>query len=177
MPQEFDWDITTGQQTDRYSRLELNHGCVDFVAPAEYTIRPPQPPVYVFVIDISFQAVQTGMIGVVADAIKDSLDKIPNEDGRTKVAFITTDGAVGFHKLSGGEPEILVVGDLADMYLPRASSDLIVNLVEYRSSVDDLLEKMKTMYQTTHSPSNCLGSALQAARKLLVSGKQKRDAD
>ncbi|KAG2202742.1 hypothetical protein INT47_004766 [Mucor saturninus] len=167
VPQEFDWDITTGQQTDRYSRLELNHGCVDFIAPAEYTIRPPQPPVYVFVIDISFQSIQTGMVSVVADAIKSSLDKIPNEDGRTKVAFITTDGAVGFHKLSWGEPEILVVGDLADMYLPRASSDLIVNLLECRSGVDDLLDRMKTMYQATHSPSNCLGSALQAARKLL----------
>lgn len=168
VPQEFDWDIATGQQTDRYSRLELNHGCVDFIAPAEYTIRPPQPPVYVFVIDTSFQSIQTGMVSIVADAIKESLDKIPNEDGRTKVAFISTDGAVGFHKLSSGEPEILVVGDLSDMYLPRASSDLIVNLLECRSSVDDLLDRMKTMYQTTHSPSNCLGSALQAARKLLV---------
>ena len=96
------------------------------------------------------------------------MDKIPNEDGRTKVAFISADSAVGFHKLSSDEPEILVVGDLADMYLPRASSDLIVNLVECRASIEDLLNKMKTMYQDTHSPSNCLGSALQAARKLLV---------
>lgn len=167
VPQAFDWDILTGQQTDRYSRVELNFGCVDFIAPAEYAVRPPQPPVYVFVIDTSFQSVQTGMIGIVADAIKNSLDKIPNEDGRTKVAFISADNAVGFHKLSSEEPEILVVGDLADMYLPRASSDLIVNLMECRATIDNFLERMKTMYQNTHTPSNCLGSALQAARKLL----------
>ncbi|CAO3606653.1 unnamed protein product [Mucor hiemalis] len=167
VPQAFDWDILTGQQTDRYSRAELNYGCVDFVAPAEYAVRPPQPPVYVFVIDTSFQSVQTGMISVVADAIKDSLDKIPNEDGRTKVAFISADNAVGFHKLSSDEPEILVVGDLADMYLPRASSDLIVNLTECRATIDNFLDRMKTMYQNTNTPSNCLGSALQAARKLL----------
>lgn len=172
VPQEFDWDIASGQQADRYSRPELNFGCVDFIAPAEYTIRPPQPPVYVFVIDTSFQSIQTGMVGIVADAIKESLDKIPNEDGRTKVAFISADNAVGFHKLTGGEPEILVVGDLSDMYLPRASSDLIVNLVEYKSAVIDLLDKMKTMYQHTQTSSNCLGSALQAARKLLVSRKK-----
>lgn len=169
VPQAFDWDILTGQQTDRYSRAELNYGCVDFIAPAEYAVRPPQPPVYVFVIDTSFQSVQTGMISVVADAIKDSLDKIPNEDGRTKVAFISADNAVGFHKLSSDEPEILVVGDLADMYLPRASSDLIVNLTECRATIDNFLDRMKTMYQNTNTPSNCLGSALQAARKLLVS--------
>lgn len=178
VPQAFDWDILTGQQTDRYSRVELNFGCVDFIAPAEYAVRPPQPPVYVFVIDTSFQSVQTGMIGIVADAIKNSLDKIPNEDGRTKVAFISADNAVGFHKLSSEEPEILVVGDLADMYLPRASSDLIVNLMECRATIDNFLERMKTMYQNTHTPSNCLGSALQAARKLLVSydeSKSKKD--
>jgi protein transport protein SEC24 len=168
VPQAFDWDIATQQQTDRYHRAELNYGCVDFIAPAEYTVRPPQPPVYVFVMDVSYSAVQTGMIAVVADAIKSSLDTLPNEDGRTKVAFVTADNAVGFYKLTGDEPEILVVGDLADMYLPRAASDLIVNLVECRTAVENVLDRMKTMYVNTQTPVNCLGSALQAARKLLV---------
>ncbi|KAI7898044.1 Sec23/Sec24 trunk domain-containing protein [Cokeromyces recurvatus] len=169
VPQAFDWDIINQQKTDRYSRAELNYGCVDFIAPAEYIVRPPQPPVYVFVIDTSFQAAQTGMIHVVADAILNALDKIPNEDGRAKVGFITVDNAVGFYKLlsSDNEPEILVVGDLQDMYLPRAASELIVNLVESRATIENLLTKMKTMYSNSHSPSNCLGSALQAARKLL----------
>jgi protein transport protein SEC24 len=172
VPQAFDWDIVNQQQSDRYSRLELNYGCVDFVAPAEYTVRPPQPPVYAFVIDTSYQAVQSGMIAIVADAIKASLDKLPNEDGRTKIAFITVDSAIGFYKLAAQEPELLVVGDLDDIYLPRSSSDLIVNLLEYRKSVDDLLDRMKTMHNNSHNPSNCLGSALQAARKLLVRKKK-----
>ncbi|KAF1807090.1 hypothetical protein V8B55DRAFT_1462229 [Mucor lusitanicus] len=167
VPQAFDWDVISQQHADRYARPELNYGCVDFIAPAEYTIRPPQPPVYVFVLDTSYQAIQTGMLAVVADAILASLDRIPNEDGRTKVAFITADNAVGFHALSGNEAEILVVGDLADMYLPRAASELMVNLVESRAAVEDLLQKMKTMYASTHTPANCLGAALQAARKLL----------
>ncbi|KAI8383069.1 Sec23/Sec24 trunk domain-containing protein [Blakeslea trispora] len=168
VPQTFDWDVTTQQQTDRYSRHELNYGCVDFIAPADYIMRPPQPPVYVFVIDTSVQAIQSGMISVVADAILASLDKIPNEDGRTKVAFITADNVVAFYKLMGAEePEILVVGDLSDIYLPRASSDLMVNLVESRKLIEQLLTKMKTMYNQGQVASNCLGSALQAARKLL----------
>ncbi|CEP08649.1 hypothetical protein [Parasitella parasitica] len=167
VPQAFDWDVISQQHADRYSRPELNYGCVDFVAPAEYTVRPPQPPVYVFVLDTSYQSVQTGMLAVVADAIHASLDRIPNEDGRTKVAFITADSAVGFYTLTGSEAEILVVGDLTDMYLPRCASELMVNLVESRGVVDDLLQKMKTMYTNTHTPANCLGSALQAARKLL----------
>ncbi|KAG1169685.1 hypothetical protein G6F70_008210 [Rhizopus microsporus] len=167
VPQEFDWDVIQQQHVDRYSRPELNYGCVDFIAPADYIVRPPQPPAYVFVIDVCFQAVQTGMVSVVADAIKESLDKIPNEDGRALVAFITVDNAIGFYKLLGSEPEMLVVGDLQDVYLPRMASDLIVNLVEARSVIYQLLDKMKTMHNQSHSPSNCLGSALQAARKLL----------
>ncbi|KAG0170858.1 COPII subunit [Apophysomyces sp. BC1034] len=169
VPSAFDWDVVSQQHVNRWSRPELNHGCVDFVAPAEYMVRPPQPPVYVFLIDTSYQAVQTGMVGVVTDAILASLDKIPNEDGRTKIAFVTVDSAVAFHKLSGNEPEILVVGELDDMYLPRATNDLVVNLAESRPVVEDLLNRMKTMYNETHAATNCLGSALQAARKLLSS--------
>jgi protein transport protein SEC24 len=168
VPQAFDWDIINQQHADRYSRPELNYGCVDFVAPADYIVRPPQPPSYVFIIDISFQSVQAGVVSVVADAIKESLDKIPNEDGRAQVAFITVDNAIGFYKLLGREPEMLIVGELNDIYLPRMASDLIVNLVEARNMIDNLLEKMKSMHNQSQSSSNCLGSALQAARKLLV---------
>ncbi|KAI8084946.1 uncharacterized protein BX664DRAFT_338161 [Halteromyces radiatus] len=167
VPSELDWDVVKQQQADRWQRAELNYGCVDFVAPAEYMMRPPQPPVYVFVIDTSFQAVQTGMVSVAVEAILLSLDSIPNEDGRAQVAFITADNAVAFYKLVGEEPEILVVGDLTDIYLPRTASDLVVNLAESRSLVEDLLNRMKTMHQQSTSPANCLGAALQAARKLL----------
>lgn len=168
VPTAFDWDVTNQQHADRWLRPELNYGCVDFVASAEYMVRPPQPPAYVFVIDTSFQAVQSGMIPVVAEAISNSLENIPNEDGRTKVAVITVDSAVGFYKLSGGEPEMLVVGDLSDIYLPRAPSELLVDLADAKGLVKDLLERTKTMHNATHAATNCLGTALQAARKLLV---------
>ncbi|CAO3624413.1 unnamed protein product [Cunninghamella echinulata] len=167
VPQEFDWDVVKQQQADRWNRAELNYGCVDFVAPADYMLRPPQPPVYVFVLDTSFQAIQSGMLKVVADAILQSLDSIPNEDGRTQVAFISADNAIAFYKLVGEEPEALVVGDLDDIYLPRAANDLVVNLGENRQVVEDLLNRMKTMFDNSVLNSNCLGSALQAAKKLL----------
>ena len=86
VPQLFDWNNQTNQPADRWSRAELNCGVVEFVAPQEYMvswvelrlalrkssvderrlsahvrqIRPPQPPVYVFVIDVSQHAVQSG---------------------------------------------------------------------------------------------------------------------
>jgi protein transport protein SEC24 len=45
-------------------RPELTKGTVEFVAPAEYMVRPPMPPVYFFLIDVSISAVRSGMIEV-----------------------------------------------------------------------------------------------------------------
>ncbi|KAI7872890.1 hypothetical protein BDF14DRAFT_1877347 [Spinellus fusiger] len=167
VPTEFDWDAVQQQQANRWDRDELNHGCVDFIAPAEYMVRPPQPPVYVFLIDTSYQAIQTGMVEVVADSISSALDLLPNEDGRTKVALVTVDEAVSFYKLVG-EPEVLVVGDLQDIYLPRTPNELVVNLLEHKKEIQEVLKRVKTMHNHTHASTNCLGAALQAARKLLM---------
>jgi hypothetical protein len=41
---------STGRRTDMNERPELSRGCVEFIAPSEYMVRPPQPPSYFFVI-------------------------------------------------------------------------------------------------------------------------------
>lgn len=42
-----------GGQVANSDRPEMRHGSVEFVAPAEYTVRAPMPPSYFFVIDVS----------------------------------------------------------------------------------------------------------------------------
>jgi protein transport protein SEC24 len=39
---------------------------VEFVAPGDYMVRPPQPPVYFFVIDVSSVSAQSGMLEALA---------------------------------------------------------------------------------------------------------------
>lgn len=41
---------SNGQRRDRDQRPELSRCSVEFVAPGDYMVRPPQPPVYFFVI-------------------------------------------------------------------------------------------------------------------------------
>ena len=60
VPQLFDWDQQRNQPGDRWARAELNYSVVEFVAPTEYMVRPPQPAVYVFLIDVSHAAIQSG---------------------------------------------------------------------------------------------------------------------
>lgn len=45
-------------------------GSVEFVAPVEYMVRPPQAPVYVFVIDVSAASVSRGALSIAAHTIQ-----------------------------------------------------------------------------------------------------------
>tara|TARA_B110000091_G_scaffold204562_1_gene239375 strand:+ start:2518 stop:3057 length:540 start_codon:yes stop_codon:yes gene_type:complete len=47
----------SGKRSDVEQRPELIKGQVEYVAPQEYMVRPPQPPVYLFVLDVSYHAI------------------------------------------------------------------------------------------------------------------------
>lgn len=183
VPSRFDWDPNQNVRKDRYARNELNYGIVDFVAPPEYLGRAPQPPIYVFVIDVSVNAVANGLLATAARVIKDALDRIPNSDDRTRVSFIAVDGSLNFFHVplpsqnegedeEEVEPNLIVVSDLDDPFLPRPDG-LLVNLKESRAGIDRLLDQLGSIYANTVQSSCAIGSALQVAHKLLanVGGK------
>ncbi|OAA54507.1 protein transport protein [Niveomyces insectorum RCEF 264] len=96
VPQAFDWDAAAQKSVDRWQRHELNHAVVEFVAPQEYMVRPPQPLVYLFLFDVSYAAVSTGLLATSARTILDSLNRIPNADGRTRLGFIAVDASLHY---------------------------------------------------------------------------------
>lgn len=99
VPQLFDWDAQNNVQGDRWARPELSHGVVEFVAPTEYMARAPMPLVYVFLLDVSHAAVQSGVLATACRTLLASLDRIPNEEDRTKIAIIGFDVALYFFTL------------------------------------------------------------------------------
>jgi protein transport protein SEC24 len=169
VPAAFDYDNKTQQPADRWKRPELNYGCVEFVAPTEYMVRPPQAPSFVFVIDVSYSAIQSGMLATAARTILDSLERLPNAENRTRVGIITVDSALHFYNLSAklSEPQMLIVSDLDDIYLPQPT-DLLANLTESMQTLKTLLTKLPDMFKDSVNVNNALGSGLQAAFKLLV---------
>ncbi|KAJ3167262.1 COPII subunit [Irineochytrium annulatum] len=150
--------------------MKLTHAVVEYIAPAEYMVRPPQPVVMLFIIDVSYQAVQSGMLAVAARTILESLDKIPNTDNRTKIGFITVDSTLHFYNLNAAlaEPQMLVVSDIEDVFLPLPY-DLLVPLTEGRPLAEKLLTQLPEMFKATQNSNNVLGRALQAAFKMIVS--------
>ena len=73
-----------GRRRDQHERMELCKGSVEYAASQEYMVRPPMPPVYFFVIDVSAAAVASGSVEVVTQTIKACLDQLPGES-RTQV--------------------------------------------------------------------------------------------
>jgi protein transport protein SEC24 len=67
----------------------------------------------------------------------------------------------------GGEPSMLVVSDVDDVFLPKPSG-LLINLDTSRAQITNLLERLPAMFAENHSVGSALGPALQAAQKLLV---------
>eukprot|EP01038_Epipyxis_sp_PR26KG_P006349 gene6349-8746_t len=156
-----------GQRRDKDQRPELSRCSVEFVAPGDYMVRPPQPPVYFFVIDVSDASIASGMIYHCVNAIKASLDEMPGAP-RTQIGFITFDSHIHFYNLKSSltAPQMLVVPDITDVIMPLPE-DLLVNLQESRTVVDALLDSLPTMFKPTNSINTCLGPALMAAKRVI----------
>ncbi|KFA72368.1 hypothetical protein S40288_05588 [Stachybotrys chartarum IBT 40288] len=171
VPQAFDWDAAAQKSVDRWQRHELNYSLVEFVAPQEYMVRPPQPLVYLFVFDVSYAAISNGLLATSARTILDSLNRIPNADRRTRLGFLAVDSGLHYFSVpkdadENAETSMLVVSDLDEPFLP-VPHDLLVPLTESRQSIEKFLQKLPLMFQNNQSNGSCMGSALRAGHKLI----------
>ncbi|XP_069395794.1 protein transport protein Sec24A isoform X5 [Paralichthys olivaceus] len=167
VPEEFMYNPVSRSYGEPHKRPEVQNATIEFIAPSEYMLRPPQPAVYLFVLDVSHNAVETGYLNVFCQSLLDNINTLPG-DSRTKVGFITFDSTIHFYNLQEGlsQPQMLIVSDIEDIFLPTPDS-LLVNLNECKELVQDLLRSLPNLFQKTMETQSALGSALQAAFKLL----------
>ncbi|XP_028840204.1 protein transport protein Sec24A isoform X2 [Denticeps clupeoides] len=167
VPEEFMYNPVSRSYGEPHKRPEVQNATIEFIAPSEYMLRPPQPAAYLFVLDVSHNAVQTGYIDVVCQLLLENLNSLPG-DTRTKIGFITFDSTVHFYNLQEGlsQPQMLIVSDIEDIFLPTPDS-LLINLNESKELVQDLLKSLPQMFSKTMETHSALGPALQAAFKLL----------
>lgn len=116
------------RRVDHEARPELNRGTVDFVVPKEYhapnapkrllhsfqspdlqppdgSTRPPSPMNYVFLIDVSYEAVVSGMVSSACSGILQTLYGGEGEGegcwpSASKVSIITFDRVIHFYDIS-----------------------------------------------------------------------------
>ncbi|XP_036407360.1 protein transport protein Sec24B-like isoform X2 [Megalops cyprinoides] len=167
VPDEFMYNPVTRSYGEPHKRPEVQNSTVEFIASSDYMLRPPQPAVYLFVLDVSHSAVEAGYLQVFCQSLLENLDKLPG-DTRTRVGFVTFDSTIHFYNLQEGlsQPQMLVVSDINDVFIPTHDS-LLVNLNESKELVKDLLNALPGMFTHTRETHSALGPALQAAFKLM----------
>ncbi|XP_004426645.1 PREDICTED: protein transport protein Sec24B isoform X4 [Ceratotherium simum simum] len=167
VPEEFMYNPLTRSYGEPHKRPEVQNSTVEFIASSDYMLRPPQPAVYLFVLDVSHNAVEAGYLTILCQSLLENLDKLPG-DSRTRIGFMTFDSTIHFYNLQEGlsQPQMLIVSDIDDVFLPIPDS-LLVNLYESKELIKDLLNALPTMFTNTRETHSALGPALQAAFKLM----------
>ncbi|GHJ87945.1 hypothetical protein NliqN6_4347 [Naganishia liquefaciens] len=139
------------------------------------SLRPPLPIGRVFVIDVSWSAVRSGMLYTVCEGIRRALygpDGAENE-GETggvhevpsgRVAIVTFDRAVHFYNLSHEieKAQMMVCPDVEDVFLPLARG-FLVDPTQSKTQITGLLELLPRLYQDTQHGEVALGAAVKGA--------------
>ncbi|KAK6620910.1 hypothetical protein RUM43_011209 [Polyplax serrata] len=167
LPDEFQFDPVSKTYGDPSRRPEIRSSTIEFIAPSEYMLRPPQPAIYLFVLDVSRWGCDCGYLETLCSVLLDELDNIPG-DSRTQIGFILFDSTIHFFSIAENynQAHEMIVTDIDDVFLPTPDS-LLVNLNENRQLIRDLLHELPKKYAESFDTDSALGPALQAAYKLM----------
>lgn len=168
LPEEFQYDPVSKSYGDPSRRPEIKASTIEYIAPSEYMLRPPQPAVYLFLLDISRLAIESGYLHTVCEVLSSQLSNLPG-DSRTQIGFLAYNSTLHFFSLGEGlsQPHEMTVVDIDDVFLP-CPDNLLVNLKERMELVTDLLALLPKMYLNTFDNGSALGAALQAAFKMMA---------
>ncbi|XP_076007622.1 protein transport protein Sec24C isoform X2 [Genypterus blacodes] len=164
----------TGKRVDCNDRPELSLGSYEFLATVDYckNNKLPQPPAFIFLIDVSYNAVKSGMVSIVCEELKTLLDYLPREnpeaDSVVRVGFVTYNKVLHFYnvKSSLAQPQMLVVSDVSDMFVPLLDG-FLVNLNESRQVIESLLDQIPEMFADTRETETVFGPVIQAGLEAL----------
>eukprot|EP00062_Callorhinchus_milii_P001573 gi/632936826/ref/XP_007896252.1/ PREDICTED: protein transport protein Sec24C isoform X2 [Callorhinchus milii] len=164
----------TGKRVDYYDRPELSLGSYEFLATVDYckNNKVPNPPAFIFMIDVSYNAMKSGLVHLLCEELKTLLDYLPREgnveESAIRVGFVTYNKVLHFYnvKSSLAQPQMMVVSDVADMFVPLLDG-FLVNLNESRTVINSLLEQIPEMFADTRETETVFGPVIQAGMEAL----------
>ncbi|NXL91463.1 SC24C protein, partial [Alectura lathami] len=164
----------TGKRVDFYDRPELSLGSYEFLATVDYckNNKFPGPPAFIFMIDVSYNAVKSGLVRLICEELKSILDYLPREgnmeESAIRVGFVTYNKVLHFYnvKSSLAQPQMMVVSDVADMFVPLLDG-FLVNVNESRTVIASLLDQIPEMFADTRETETVFGPVIQAGLEAL----------
>uniref|UniRef100_A0A914CCA1 Protein transport protein Sec24B n=1 Tax=Acrobeloides nanus TaxID=290746 RepID=A0A914CCA1_9BILA len=168
LPDEFCWDPATKSYGDPTRRPELHHPTIEYIASSEYMLRPPQPALYFFILDVSSNAIENGYLHTFSEQLLINLDQLPGDD-RLLIGFLAVDAMVHYFQFTDPKrpPKHLIVDDIEDIFIPT-NSGFCVELAHFRESVRSFIQNIPTLFEANASTSNCVGAAIDVAHKLIA---------
>ncbi|RXM29792.1 Protein transport protein Sec24C [Acipenser ruthenus] len=168
----------TGKRVDCYDRPELSMGTCEFTATVDYckNNKIPQPPAFIFLIDVSYNMVKSGLVDLICAELKTLLDYLPREsseaDSCIRVGFVTYNKVLHFYnvKSSLAQPQMMVVSDVADMFVPLLDG-FLVNVNESRAVINSLLDQIPEMFADTRETETVFAPVIQAGLEALKVGQ------
>ncbi|KAG0210758.1 COPII coat Sec23p-Sfb3p heterodimer component, partial [Mortierella sp. GBA30] len=162
-----------GRRLDLDQRPELRNGTIEFAVPKEYWNKTPAPAAYVFAIDVSWNAVQSGMLAQCVAGIKDAIwdaNGVSKLVPGAQIGILTYDKNVHFYNLSSNleQAQMMVVPDVNDVFVPL-SEGFLVNPETSKNIVESLLEMLPQLFAENKTTEPVIGAVVQAVRMALES--------
>ena len=162
-----------GYRIDRTERAELHKGTVEYVATETYIARPPMRPAFLFVVDVSPQALKKGLVKQFIETLKQVVTVLPKH---TRLGLITYDSSVQFHVLAAeGDTlhKMLCVSDVEDPFCPYGPEALMPPVGEREEAWELLIELLPTLFPEppvgvpAPTKSHAFGAAVHSAYHVL----------
>uniref|UniRef100_A0A0K0CX93 Vesicle coat complex copii subunit sec24/subunit sfb2 n=1 Tax=Angiostrongylus cantonensis TaxID=6313 RepID=A0A0K0CX93_ANGCA len=157
----------TGRRTDIEHRPELFLGAYEFIATKQYCKNglPPKEPAFIFMVDVSYNAIQNGMLQVVCSHLERILQQLPKDLGASEsvvhVGLAAFDQVVHFFDLSAAQPSVMVVGDVGDMFVPIVDG-LLLPYSQAAQSIRAVLAEIPRLFAQSKITETLLGPVVQA---------------
>ncbi|KAM5192046.1 protein transport protein Sec24D isoform 2-T3 [Mantella aurantiaca] len=163
-----------GRRVDYYERPELSLGSYEYAATLDYCRKnkPPNPPAFIFMIDVSYSNIKSGVVRLLCEELKTLLDHLPREENSEsssiRVGFVTYDKVLHFYNVNSNlaQPQMMVVTDTSDVFLPLLDG-FLVDFNESRSVINNLLGQIPDMFAETNESNTVFAPVIQAGMEAL----------
>lgn len=167
----------SGIRVDRADRQELMLGTVEFTVPREYWSKQPVPMRWLFLIDVSAEAISKGFVHGICEGILNSIYPEDAEEGTqtqrlppgAKVGIVTFDREVQFYNLSSRleQAQMIIMPDVAEPFVP-ISEGLFVDPEPSKTLITNLLRQIPQLFSRVPRPDPVLLPTLEAALAALT---------
>ncbi|CAD5209165.1 unnamed protein product [Bursaphelenchus xylophilus] len=168
----------TGKRTDVQQRPELMYGSYEFVATKAYCSNNllPLEPAFVFLLDVSYNSVRSGLLETFCSNILDILKYLPKdinaEKPTIKIALATYDQQIHFYDLSSSnQTHMCVVSDIEDVFVPFVEG-FFVDYETAAANLERCLRDIRQTFSDTRVTETILGPAIKIGLESLKAARR-----